>query len=189
MEQSLLLSDDPEIVGRREVAVSMLRAGKSAEAVMDKTGFSYSDLAVIEQTYYDGRELLDERAQTIKQMDRLDKLLDIALDQVLAWGVADEKGNFGSNLTAMTGLIREISELAGLKKKRVETEIRVIEEKQADLVVLFVGGVLDDFVTKITPLLTKNGQKQLASHREEWYASSIEGQAKVLDGTVVTSAT
>lgn len=186
MEQSLTSLDeqDSDIEGRKLVALNMLKRGADREKIIDRTGFTSRELFVIEQTYYDNRDTLDERAQTIKQLDRLDTLLDMAFDQVAMFGLGNEKGDFGANLNAFTTIIREISELAGLKKKRVETEVRVIEEQQINVIVSYVTQVLDEFVVKITPLLTKSGKKQLEEHKTEWYAESVDKPARVLDGSV-----
>ena len=181
MEQSIT-SDDLE--GRRMVAIAMLRRGADRHKIIDRTGFTSKELFEIEQEYYDDRDMLDERAQTIKQLDRLDAILDMAWTQVAAYGLANEHGDFGANLNAFTNVIREISDLAGLKKQRVETEIRIIEEQQINIIVSYVSMVLDEFVTKITPYLTKNGQKQLEAHRRDWYAEAVDTQAQVLESTL-----
>lgn len=185
MEQSLLLSDqDPDIVGRRAVALTLLKRGTDREKIIERTGFTSSELFVIEQTYYDSRDVLDQRAQTIKQMDRLDALLDMAFDQVSKYGLMNEKGDFGANLTSFVTIIREISDLAGLKKQRVETEVRIIEEAQINIISSYVAQVLDAYTDKVLQYMTVEGRKLLDEKRSVLYAESVEQPSKLLEGTV-----
>lgn len=185
MEQSLLLSDqDPDLVGRRNVALAMLKRGSDRDKIIDRTGFTSSELFIIEQSYYDSRDVLDERAQTIKQMDRLDTILDMAFDQVATYGLTNDKGDFGANLSAFVTIIKEISDLAGLKKKRVETEVRVIEDTQINIVTSYVAQVLDTYTEKLLPYLTSQGLQLLEEQKSTLYAESVDRPSKLLEGTV-----
>ena len=175
---------DSDYEGRKQVAIAALKRGTEREKIMERTGLSGAQLFQIEQDYYDSRQVLDDRAQTIKNMDRLESLLDLAWDHVERWGLANEKGDFGANLSAFLSVVREISELAGLKKQKTETTIKVVQEEQINLIVTYVAAVLDEYTDTLKPLLTAKGKKQLEAHRVEWYDAAVSAPTNVLEGTV-----
>lgn len=165
-------------------ALSMLKQGTDRQKIISLTGFSSQQLDLLEQRYYDSRGELDERAMRIKQMDRLDALLNAAWELVDPAFLRDDKGSFGQNISALVTLLREMSELAGLKKKQVQTEVRIIEESQTQAVVAYVNSVVAALLTQLEPLLTKNGQRQLEKNRDLWLTEAVSSNARLLEGTV-----
>ncbi len=93
---NLLTSDDPELRGKRDMALSLLKRGTERNKIIQATGFTSDELFVIEQSYYDSRQELSPRNMRIKQLDRLDALVDMAYSQIEMFGLADEKGNWGA---------------------------------------------------------------------------------------------
>ena len=114
--RTLLTSDDPEVKGRRDAALSLLKRGADRNKIIEATGFTSDELFIIEQAYYDSRQELSPRNMRIKQLDRLDALIDMAYSQIEMFGLADEKGNWGANLQGLLAVLREISEVANLKR-------------------------------------------------------------------------
>ena len=80
--RDLLTSDDPELRGKRDMALSLLKRGTERNKIIQATGFTSEELFVIEQSYYDSRQELSPRNMRIKQLDRLDALVDMAYSQI-----------------------------------------------------------------------------------------------------------
>ena len=110
--RTLLTSDDPGVKGRRDAALSLLKRGADRNKIIEATGFTSDELFVIEQAYYDSRQELSPRNMRIKQLDRLDALVDMAYSQIEMFGLADDKGNWGANIQGLLAVLREISEVA-----------------------------------------------------------------------------
>ena len=183
-KKSLILSDDPGIKGRRDAALSLLKRGVDRERIVDKTGFTSEELLIIEQSYYDVRGELSPRYMRIKQIDRLDSLVDLAYQQIETFGLADEKGSWGQNLQALLAVLKEISEVANLKRHTVTHEIRVIEEKQVNLMVSYTTQVLEEFSALMYPHLAPKAKRMLEAHKAEWFSQAVSKPAKVLEATV-----
>ena len=152
--RTLLTSDDPGVKGRRDAALSLLKRGAARNKIIEATGFTSDELFIIEQAYYDSRQELSPRNMRIKQLDRLDALVDMAYSQIETFGLADDKGNWGANLQGLLAVLREISEVANLKRQTVTHEIRVIEEKQVAVMLSFTNQVLEEYTALVYPHLS-----------------------------------
>ena len=182
--RSLLTSDDPELRGKRDTALSMLKRGADRNKIIQATGFTSEELFVIEQAYYDNRQELSPRNMRIKQLDRLDALVDMAYSQIEMFGLADEKGNWGQNLQAVLAVLREISEVANLKRQTVTHEIRVIEEKQVNVMLSFTTQVLEEYTALMYPHLSAEARKALETNKADWFSQAVNKPAALLEATV-----
>jgi hypothetical protein len=182
--RNLLTSDDPELKGKRDAALSLLKRGADRNKIIQATGFTSEELFVIEQSYYDSRQELSPRNMRIKQLDRLDALVDMAYSQIEMFGLADEKGNWGQNLQAVLAVLREISEVANLKRQTVTHEIRVIEEKQVNIVLSFTNQVLEEYTALMYPHLSAGAKKALEVNKADWFAQAVNKPAALLEATV-----
>lgn len=180
----LLTSDDPELRGKRDMALSLLKRGADHNKIIEATGFTSDELFVIEQAYYDSRQELSPRNMRIKQLDRLDALVDMAYNQIEMFGLADEKGNWGQNLQAILAVLREISEVANLKRQEVVHEIRVIEEKQVNIIVSYTNQVLEEYTALLYPHLAPKAKKMLETNKADWFAQAVSKPAALLEATV-----
>ena len=182
--RDLLTSDDPELRGKRDTALSLLKRGTERNKIISATGFTSEELFVIEQTYYDSRQELSPRNMRIKQLDRLDALVDMAYSQIEVFGLADEKGNWGQNLQAVLAVLREISEVANLKRQTVTHEIRVIEEKQVNIMLSFTNQVLEEYTALMYPHLSAKAKKALETNKADWFSQAVNKPAALLEATV-----
>lgn len=182
--RNLLTSDDPELKGKRDMALSLLKRGADRNKIIQATGFTSDELFVIEQSYYDSRQELSPRNMRIKQLDRLDALVDMAYSQIEMFGLADEKGNWGQNLQAVLAVLREISEVANLKRQTVTHEIRVIEEKQVNVMLSFTNQVLEEYTALMYPHLSAGAKKALEVNKADWFAQAVNKPAALLEATV-----
>ena len=181
--RDLLTSDDPELRGKRDMALSLLKRGTERNKIIQATGFTSEELFVIEQSYYDSRQELSPRNMRIKQLDRLDALVDMAYSQIEMFGLADEKGNWGQNLQAVLA-VREISEVANLKRQMVTHEIRVIEEKQVAIMMSFTNQVLEEYTALMYPHLSAKAKKALETNKADWFSQAVNKPAALLEATV-----
>lgn len=182
--RDLLTSDDPELRGKRDMALSLLKRGTERNKIISATGFTSEELFVIEQSYYDSRQELSPRNMRIKQLDRLDALVDMAYSQIGMFGLADEKGNWGQNLQAVLAVLREISEVANLKRQMVTHEIRVIEEKQVNIMLSFTNQVLEEYTALMYPHLSAKAKKALETNKANWFSQAVNKPAALLEATV-----
>lgn len=182
--RNLLTSDDPELKGKRDMALSLLKRGADRNKIIQATGFTSDELFVIEQSYYDSRQELSPRNMRIKQLDRLDALVDMAYSQIEMFGLADEKGNWGQNLQAVLAVLREISEVANLKRQTVTHEIRVIEEKQVNIMLSFTNQVLEEYTALMYPHLSAGAKKALEVNKADWFSQAVSKPAALLEATV-----
>lgn len=182
--RDLLTSDDPELKGKRDMALSLLKRGADRNKIIEATGFTSDELFVIEQSYYDSRQELSPRNMRIKQLDRLDALVDMAYSQIEMFGLADEKGNWGQNLQAVLAVLREISEVANLKRQTVTHEIRVIEEKQVAIMMSFTNQVLEEYTALMYPHLSAKAKKALETNKADWFSQAVNKPAALLEATV-----
>lgn len=182
--RDLLTSDDPELRGKRDMALSLLKRGADRNKIIEATGFTSEELFVIEQSYYDSRQELSPRNMRIKQLDRLDALVDMAYSQIEMFGLADEKGNWGQNLQAVLAVLREISEVANLKRQTVTHEIRVIEEKQVNIMMSFTNQVLEEYTALMYPHLSAKAKKALETNKADWFSQAVSKPAALLEATV-----
>lgn len=182
--RDLLTSDDPELRGKRDMALSLLKRGTERNKIIQSTGFTSEELFIIEQSYYDSRQELSPRNMRIKQLDRLDALVDMAYSQIEMFGLADEKGNWGQNLQAVLAVLREISEVANLKRQTVTHEIRVIEEKQVNIMLSFTNQVLEEYTALMYPHLSAKAKKALETNKADWFSQAVNKPAALLEATV-----
>lgn len=182
--RNLLTSDDPELRGKRDTALSLLKRGTERNKIIQTIGFTSEELFIIEQSYYDSRQELSPRNMRIKQLDRLDALVDMAYSQIEMFGLADEKGNWGQNLQAVLAVLREISEVANLKRQTVTHEIRVIEEKQVNVMLSFTNQVLEEYTALMYPHLSAKAKKALETNKADWFSQAVNKPAALLEATV-----
>ena len=151
---------------RKSLVIRALLRGKPRSEVAERFQLSEAEVFRIEEDYYSSQESLSEHAQLMKQLTRLEKLLDALWDSVVENPLAT---------------IEAVSDLAGLKKTKVEAEIKLIQQQQIPIIVAFVESVQNNMEQHLFPLLTKRGQKQLEAHREEWLADATSSSASILE--------
>lgn len=182
--RELLTSDDAELKGKRDMALSLLKRGADRNKIIAATGFTSEELFIIEQAYYDSRQELSPRNMRIKQLDRLDALVDMAYSQIEMFGLADEKGNWGQNLQAVLAVLREISEVANLKRQTVTHELRVIEEKQVSVMISYTNQVLEEYTALMYPHLAPKAKKMLETNKADWFTQAVSKPAALLEATI-----
>lgn len=182
--RTLLTSEDHELKGKRDIALSLLKRGADRNKIIEATGFTSDELFIIEQSYYDSRRELSPRNMRIKQLDRLDALVDIAYSQIDTFGLADDKGNWGANIQGLLAVLREISEVANLKRQTVTHEIRVIEEKQVAVMLSFTNQVLEEYTALVYPHLSTEAKRALETNKADWFSQAVNKPAALLEATV-----
>lgn len=162
---------------KKNLVLRDLLRGKPRSDVASKFQMSEAEVFRIEEEYYVSQESLSEHAMLMKQLTRLEKLLDALWGMVVETPMAANPDNIKTTLAT----IDAISELAGLKKTKVEAEIKLIQQQQIPIIVAFVESVQNNMEQHLIPLLTKRGQKQLEAHREEWLADATSSSASILE--------
>ena len=167
---------DPDRL-RRSMAIDLLVRGKSRNYVANKLGLSEFEVFRIEEDYYASQARLSEHAMLMKQIERLETVIDALYDRVVGdvWDL-DPKV-----VEQMLKSIDMISELMGLKKQRVEAEVRVIQEQQVPIIISYVDFVEKQMMDKIRPLLTKAGQRQLEKKYDDWFSEATTMGAEIID--------
>lgn len=162
---------------RKSLVIRALLRGKPRSEVAERFQLSEAEVFRIEEDYYSSQASLSEHAQLMKQLTRLEKLLDALWDSVVENPLATNPDNVKTALAT----IEAVSDLAGLKKTKVEAEIKLIQQQQIPVIVAFVESVQNNMEQHLFPLLTKRGQKQLEAHREEWLADATSSSASILE--------
>ena len=162
---------------KKSLIIRDLLRGRSRSDVASKIQMSEVEALRTEEEYYSSQESLSEHAMLMKQLTRMEKLLDALWDMVIENPLAADPDNIKTALAT----IDTISDLAGLKKTKVEAEIKLIQQQQIPVIVSFVEAVQSNMEQRLYPLLTKRGQKQLEAHREEWLADATSVSAGILE--------
>lgn len=173
-------TDSEEVAAvKRGLAVKELLRGKSRDDVAAHYGFSTAEMFRIEEDYYKALQPLDEHALLMKQLTRLETVLDAVWDQVM-----DRSGFVDpDDLKGILAVITEISDLAGLKKQRVSAEVKIIQDQQVDMVAAYVEQVLNAYTEQLFDYLTVKGKRALEGHQDEWIAEAVAKPVQVLEGT------
>ena len=167
---------------KRNLVVGALLKGGTRGDVAHQAGLSEAQVFRIEEEYYTGQAMLSEHARLMKQMARLDRVLGMLDARVQSALLANPEGDpkyFDSILKA----IDQVSDLMGLKKTRIQTEVRVIEERQVSIIVAFTRSVVEAMEAHLRPMLTMAGREQLEERREEWLAQATAASAEILEAT------
>ena len=61
--------------------------------------------------------------------------------------------------------------------------MRVIEERQVNIIVAFTRSVVEAMEAHLRPMLTMAGREQLEAKREEWLAQATQASAEILEAT------
>lgn len=162
---------------KKSLVIRSLLRGKPRSEVADRFQMSEVEVFRIEEEYYSSQESLSEHAMLMKQLTRMEKLLDALWDMVVENPMLANPDNIKTTLATLEA----ISDLAGLKKTKVEAEIKLIQQQQIPVIVSFVEAVQSNMEQRLYPLLTKRGQKQLEAHREEWLADATTVSANILE--------
>lgn len=167
---------------KRNLVVNALLKGGTRGDVAHQAGLSEAQVFRIEEEYYTGQAMLSEHARLMKQLARLDRVLGMLDARVQSALLANPDGDpkyFDSILKA----IDQVSELMGLKKTRIQTEVRVIETKQVEVIVSFTRSVVEAMEARLRPMLTIAGREMLEERREEWLAQATQASAEILEAT------
>ena len=84
----------------------------------------------------------------------------------------------------MLKVLREISELAGLKRKEIMVQQRVLDEQRLDVVVSFAHVILNEYTKRIEGLLTKKGKLEIEANSADWQGEIILENADILEAEV-----
>lgn len=171
-----LLARDKQV----RLACDLLLRGKTRADVADVVGLSVEQVADIEEMHFGSIKPLSEQAMFAKQLMRLEILLDKAYEQTL-----DRYGS-AEDFAATLSIIKEISDLVGLKKTRLQAEVRVINERQVPIIVNYTQAVVTDMLNHVQPLLTESGALELEARRDEWFATAAQKSAKDLEKETAT---
>ena len=174
-----LVTDEDDIVRtKRELALDLVTRGRPRRQIANQLNMTEAEVFRIEEDYFASQEVLSEPAQLAKQMERL----GIVLDKL--WSlVVDNSYQLDAKLVEQ--LLKTIdltSDLAGLKKTRMEAEVRVIQERQVPVIINFIDRVQTQMEEHLTPLLTADGRRMLESHRDEWLSEATAASVGELRG-------
>ena len=164
-------------VQKRALALDMLQRGKGRREVADKLSLTEAEVFRIEEDYYSKQETLSEHAMLMKQLTRLEKLLDSVWDRVVDNNLMTDPDDLKSTLA----IIDSISDLAGLKKTKVEAEIHLIQQQQVPVIVSYVDFVNAEMERHMKPLLTDEGRKELEANRETWLTEATQRGVSLLE--------
>lgn len=167
---------------KRNLVINALLKGGTRGDVAHQAGLSEAQVFRIEEEYYTGQAMLSEHARLMKQMARLDRvlgMLDARVQSALIANPDSDPKYFDSILKA----IDQVSELMGLKKTRIQTEVRVIETRQVEVVVAFTRSVVEAMEARLRPMLTVAGREELEANRETWLAQATQASAEILEAT------
>lgn len=167
--------------GKRKLAIQMLLRGKSREEIANKLSITPAEVFRIEEAYYRDTEQLDEHALLLKQMRRMEIILDALWDQIVDRenGVAMDP----DDLKGALALIAEMNDLLGLKTTKVQAEVKVIQEQQTQLIFAYVQEVLRVYTEHLTQYLTAKGKRELPERQQAWIMDATQQPIKMLDAT------
>lgn len=159
------------------MAISMLVRGKSREQVAEKLSMTPAEVFRIEEAYYSAQEMLSEHAMLMKQLARLEMVIDVLFDRVTQ-STFDLNPDFVKHLLSA---IDSVSDLAGLKKQKIQAEVRVINERQVPIVINYVDFVTNHVLDKVRPYLTGEGVKELTDRKNDWLSEATTLGANIID--------
>ena len=169
---------DQDHEGRRKLARAALLRGMPIDKVAEKVGLSVEDVQRVQVEHYAQYAPLDDHTMYQKQLERLELVLDKAF-QWLEKDYMDPK-----EVEAMLKVLREISELAGLKCKEIVIQQRVLDEQRLDVVVSFAHVILNEYTKRIEGLLTKKGKLEIEANSADWQGEIILENADILEAEV-----
>lgn len=143
-----------------------------------KLGLDRDQILMVQDYYWSNQPKLSEHALYMQQLARLDTLLSSLWNYVTSDKVLYSENRVLDNVIT---LLKEATDLAGLRKTKIETEVRVINEQQAEAIATFAGRAFDHVLTKVRPLLTKKGQAEVDKNIEKWMLEACELNASVLE--------
>ena len=167
---------------KRDLVVTLLANGASRRHVAQQVGLSEADVFRIEEDYYTGQAQLSEHARLMKQMARLDQVLSLLHARVQT-SVFDNPDADPKYFDALLKTIDQTSELMGLKKTRIQTEVRVIEERQVNIIVAYTRAVVEAIEGHLRPYLSIEGRRALDANRETWLSQAAADSADTLRAT------
>lgn len=164
---------------QRKLIIEQRARGKTYAELVERFKVDEETIHRIEEEYYSSQQSLSEHAMLMKQLSRLDMLLDVLYERVLG----DQYDLNPDFLKHALAVISEISDLAGLKKQRIAAEIKIIEQQQVPLIVSFNDRVVESMLARVQPLLTKRGALELEAKKTGWMSESVKDAAEILDST------
>ena len=167
--------------GKKKLAVSMLLRGKSRDEVASKLGLSTAEVFRIEEEHYRTTETLDEHAMYLKQMRRMEMILDALWDQLIDHGT---RAMDPDDLKGALALIGEMNDILNLKTTRVQTEVKIIQEQQTELIFGYVQAVLEEYTRRVSQYLTAKGKRELEAHQVDWVMEATQEPIAMLDANV-----
>ena len=169
---------DADHEGRKKLARAALLRGMPMDKVAEKTGLSVADVQRVQVEHYAQYTQLDEHTMYQKQLERLELVLDKAF-QWLEKDYVDPK-----EAEAILKVLREISELAGLKRKEIVIQQKVLDDKRLDVVATFAQLILTEYTRKIECFFTKRGLAEIEAHGADWQSEIIIENADILDAEI-----
>jgi len=167
---------------KRDLVVTLLANGTSRRQVAERVNLSEAEVFRIEEDYYTGQAQLSEHARLMKQMARLDQVLSLLHARVQT-SVFDNPDADPKYFDALLKTIDQTSELMGLKKTRIQTEVRVIEERQVNIIVAYTRAVVEAIEGRLRPYLSAEGRRALDANRETWLSQAAADSADTLRAT------
>ena len=167
---------------KRNLVINALVKGGTRGDVAHQAGLSEAQVFRIEEEYYTGQAMLSEHARLMKQLARLDRILGMLDARVQSALLANPDAD-PKYFEALLKAIDQVSDLMGLKKTRIQTEVRVIEERQVEVIVSFTRSVVEAMEARLRPMLTIAGREELEARREEWLAQATAASAQILEAT------
>ncbi len=169
---------DADLEGRKKLARAALLRGMPVDKAAERTGLTIKDVQRVQVEHYAQYTQLDEHTMYQKQLERL----EIVLDRAFQW--LDKDYVDPKEAEAILKVLREISELAGLKRKEVIIQQRILDDSRLDVVATFANAILSEYAKRVAGLLTKKGRERLELEGADWQREIIIESADILDAEV-----
>lgn len=169
---------DADFEGRKKLARAALVRGMPLDVVASKSGLSIEEVQRVQVEHYAQYTQLDDHTMYQKQLERL----ELVLDKAFQW--LDKDYFDPREAEALLKVLREISELAGLKRKEIIIQQKVLDDKRLDVVAAFAQVILTAYTERIFDLLTKRGQAAIEKNAADWQSEIIIENADILEAEI-----
>lgn len=169
------LSDLSE--GAKDQIIDFYVAGNNPRHIANVLHIDKNIIDKIIEQYLAEYKSLDQTDMLKLQTERISRVIAFLWKNVLD---ADVLRN-PEYVKVLIDALDKLSELVGLKKQRIEQQVRVINETQVPIVVNYVTMVNNKVIEKIQPLLTPEGAKVLEKNYNTWLSEAATDSADIIE--------
>lgn len=129
--------------------------------------------------YMSTNRVVNEAEYRMLQLSRLERMIDAL------WELAIKQNSL-DHIKALLPVLQEISKLLGLHKDKTTVEVRVIEEKQLNLVVAYLDAVTETVKGNVMKTITaKTTRQKIEEQWDKWVANAAESPLKEIESATV----